>query len=347
MIKEIENEDKLSKLLILILLGLFVSMVFHEIWISFTFSEYEGYFQNFATVFISIILEAMPFIMLGAFISGLLQVFISEEFIVKMIPKNKFLGIFLAGLMGFIFPVCECAIVPITRRLIKKGVPINIAVTFMLAVPLVNPVVLLSTYYAFYNKPSMVFIRGIVGFLTAIIIGFLMGYVEEGKVVLKNNDVAFDNQCNCGCGNQAGYNKNKSKILSVLDHTSAELYSIGRYLIIGALMSAAFQTFVSKTYLLSLGQRSLLSIVILMLLAFVISICSSADAFIAKTFLNQFTIGAIVAFLILGPMIDIKNTLMLSGAFKKTFVAELIICIFFICFIIGCAFNIIDVPLHN
>lgn len=314
----------------------------NEIGLNVTLYSYKGVFQNFSTIFISIVLEAMPFIMLGAFIAALLQEFISEEVIVKIIPKNKFLGLFAAGLMGFVFPVCECAIVPITRRLIKKGVPINIAVTFMLAVPLVNPIVLLSTYYAFYNKPDIVLTRGVFGFLVAVIIGFLIGYIEDGKVVLKDSDYSFDNKCNCGCGNEFGHNKNKSKITSVLDHTSDELYNIGKYLIVGALMSAGFQTFISRNSLMSVGQSTLLSIVILMVLAFVISICSSADAFIAKTFLGQFTLGAIIAFLILGPMIDLKNTLMLSGAFKKRFIAELIICTFFICFAIGCFVNFIS-----
>jgi uncharacterized protein len=176
--------------------------------------------------------------------------------------------------------------------------------------------------------------------LTAMIIGWLIGHAENGKDILKNNEADFNDQCNCGCENNLGHYRNKSKILSLIDHTSAELYGIGRYLIVGAMLSAAFQTFIAKNSILAVGQRTLFSIMVMMALAFILSICSEADAFIAKTFLGQFTIGSITAFLILGPMIDLKNTLMLSGAFKINFVIKLIIYIFSICFIIGCAINI-------
>lgn len=301
--------------------------------------------QNFSTVFLSIIFEALPFIMLGAFISALIQVFISEQTIAKLIPKNKFVGLLIASLMGFVFPVCECAIVPIARRLIKKGVPVSIVVTFMLAVPIVNPVVLTSTYYAFYGKPVMVLIRGGCGLAAAILIGFLIDWLEEDKNPMKFttntlNHQENEHECSCGCGHVHHEHENpKSKIVDIIEHTSAELYDIGKYLIFGAVISSIFQVFISRGYILSAGRSNGYSVLVMMLFAYVISLCSEADAFIARSFLNQFTMGSIAAFLILGPMIDIKNTLMLGAAFKKKFVIELICLIFSVCFIIGTLIN--------
>ena len=129
---------------------------------------------DFATIFTSIILDALPFIIIGSLVSAFIQIFVSQEFIERFIPESTVIGYIGAGLMGLIFPVCECAIVPITRRLISKGVPVGLGVTFMLSVPIVNPVVIMSTYYAFYDVKSMVLVRTIGGFVCAIISGLIM-----------------------------------------------------------------------------------------------------------------------------------------------------------------------------
>jgi uncharacterized protein len=297
----------------------------------------EDIFQNFSVIFISIILEALPFVMLGALISALIQVFISENTMAKLLPKNKFLGILAASLSGFIFPVCECAVIPIGRRLIKKGVPINMAVTFMLSVPIVNPIVLLSTYYAFHGRPYMVLIRGAGGLIIAMAIGTIMGLMEENKSILKPSYLDYENICACGYNHS--YRKQNSRLMEILHHTNTELYDIGKLLIFGAFISAAFQTLVAREQILHLGQHPVYAIIAMLLFAFLISLCSEADAFIASTFVGQFTIGSIAAFLILGPMIDIKNTLMLSSSFKKGFIVKLIFLIFIFCFAAGYIIN--------
>lgn len=297
--------------------------------------------QSFATIFTSIVLEGIPFILLGAFVSALIQVFVSEETITKIIPKNKFLGFFGASLMGFIFPVCECAIIPIARRLIKKGLPFGLGVTFMLAVPIVNPVVLLSTYYAFYDKPSMVIMRGGFGIIAAITIGIFISMVEKKAISpLKNNGYKDEYGCNCGCDINNPLYKYKSKLSIILDHTTREFLSISKYLIFGAFISGVFQTLVSRDVMTSLGSRPMASIGIMMALAFLLSICSEADAFIARTFLSQFTVGSILGFLLLGPMLDIKNTFMLFGNFKGKVAIILTVYIGLVVFIIAAYTNV-------
>lgn len=298
--------------------------------------------QNFAAIFISIILEGIPFILLGALISALIQVFVSEEVIAKIIPKNRILGFLGASLLGFIFPVCECAVIPIARRLIKKGLPLGLGVTFMLAVPIVNPVVLLSTYYAFYDKPSMVLMRGGFGILAAITIGLLVSLTEDGKSSpLKNKGYREEYGCYCGCDSNDVLNKYKSKFNIILEHTIREFLSISKYLIFGAFISAVFQTLVPRELISSLGNKPMASIGIMMALAFLLSICSEADAFIGRTFLSQFTTGSVLGFLLLGPMLDIKNTFMLLGNFKGKVAGKLVVYIGLIIFIIAAYTNVL------
>lgn len=294
---------------------------------------YNNAIQNFSVIFISIVLEALPFIMIGAFVSSLIQVYVTESTIAKVLPKNKFLGLLAASLVGIVFPICECAIIPITRRLMKKGVPVYMAVTFMLAVPIVNPVVMLSTYYAFHSRPYMVFVRGGFGILIAISIGFMISVFQGSKSPVKNTYIEDGIACNCGYDHS--YSANKSKFMQIIHHTNAEVYDIGKLLILGAFISAIFQSLVSRNIILLVGKHPVYSVLTMMAFAYILSLCSEADAFIASTFLGQFTTGSIAAFLLLGPMIDIKNTFMLTASFKKSFVIKLMLLIFTTCFIAG------------
>src|SRR3954451_12413784 len=126
------------------------------------------------TIFISILIEALPFILLGVIISGIIQIFVTDEMMAKAIPKNKFGAIVLASVIGALFPACECGIVPITRRLMAKGVPLYAAIPFMLTGPIINPIVLFSTYIAFGNNWDMVLYRGGIALLVALIVGGLL-----------------------------------------------------------------------------------------------------------------------------------------------------------------------------
>lgn len=303
--------------------------------------------KDFSVIFLSIILEGIPFILIGALASSAIQIFVSEEVIAKIIPKNKFIGVLIASLVGLIFPVCECAIVPISRRLIKKGVPLSIAITFMLSVPIMNPVVLLSTHYAFMGMSYMVVARAMFGIIGAISIGCLIGVLHKDspfkrEIAKKYTGIVGGSGCSCGHAHNHSNHKNKiiRNIEQVISHTSSELYDIGRFFIMGVFLSTCMQVFIPKTFILSIGGSVLSSIIVMMLLAFVLSICSETDAFIARSFLGQFTTGSILGFLILGPMIDIKNTIMLCGSFKLSFVVKLIFLIITICFILAVIANI-------
>lgn len=297
-------------------------------------------FNNIMTIFIGILLEAIPFILLGSLISSFIQLFISENFIAKIIPKNIFLALFFTSLLGIIFPVCECAIIPITKKLINKGVPLSIAITFMLSVPIVNPIVIMSTYYAFATNHSIFIFRTLFGILNSIIIGLIIHKTQKNyPLPIRDKEVSYYEKCACGC-DEITFN-NFSKIRLVLNHTTIELFSVSKYLIFGAFISTLFKVLIPKEILTSFGGSPFLSIIVMIFLAFTLSVCSEADAFIASTFLGKFTTGSILSFLVLGPMLDIKNLLMLLGNFKVKFVIKLSLYILITTIITTFLFNII------
>ena len=287
--------------------------------------------NKFSIVFSSIVIEALPFILIGAVLASFMQVYISNNIFNKIISKNKLLGSIQAGIIGVFLPVCECATVPITKGLLNKKVPLNVAITYMLAAPIVNPLVILSTYYAFDGNIKVVLLRVGVGFSIAVIAGLLMLCLSgENNIFIDNGEGELQGKCLCGCSE---IDDNSSKPIRLLKHTSLEFYEIGKYFIVGATLASIFQTFVPRDIIFYFENSAVLSIIILMAFSFLISLCSEADAFVASTFMNRFSLGSITGFLIIGPMIDLKNTIMLFSIFKKSFVIKLLFVVFSLCFI--------------
>lgn len=301
-------------------------------------ASWAGHLHGFGMMFISILLEALPFVLLGTLVSSLMHLYLNADVIKYWLRRGHWLGLATAALLGFLFPVCECAIIPITRGLVRKGVPVGMAVAFLLAVPIINPIVLASTFYAFHGAWGVVLLRAICGFLVAIFVGDHLGTRYRNAYPLRTVSFYDTHECDHeDCGNHAhthgahptsreGVGMTRS-LLQLLGHTSEEFFEVGRFLIIGAALSAALQTLVPRQLLTVVGQNSVLSVVALMALAYCLSLCSEADAFIARTFVGQFTGGSILAFLVLGPMLDIKATLLLSGTFTGQFVQRLAVAV--------------------
>jgi len=280
-------------------------------------------FLNFKTIFLSIVIEALPFILIGVLVSALLQNFVSEEQIQRLLPKNKILKILLACLAGIIFPVCECGIVPVARRLVSKGVPLYSAVTFMLAAPIINPVVASSTAVAFSASPKMVWYRLGLAFFVSFAAGLIVSFLFEGNEL---RGTIAQSRCDCGCVHDHYHSRNTfaNKLSSTMRNACDEFFEMGKYLILGACLAAFVQTTLSRDVLLNIGQGLWSSIAAMMAFAFGISVCSSADAFIAASFSSHFTTGSLLAFMVFGPMIDVKNVLMMLNVFKLRLVVMLI-----------------------
>ncbi len=284
---------------------------------------------KFANLFITILIEAVPFVILGSFVSAVIQLYVSQDIIKRIIPRNIVLAYFEMALIGMIMPLCECAIVPIARRLIKKGMPVGLGITFMLAVPIVNPIVILSTYYAFYNNISIVILRTIGGIVCSIMIGVIINLLCRSEKTIRFSGYEENEYCSCGCSME------KRNIISVIKHTNIEFLEITRYLICGAFLSSAFQIFCEKFNMIEMSNNKILAIIFMMMLGFSLSLCSEADAFVGAGFLETQGICGCLGFLLLGPMLDLKNLIILMGVFRKKFVLKLsvitMLCIFSIC----------------
>ena len=290
-----------------------------------------------STIFLSIVIEALPFVLLGCLISGALQVFLTPERVKRWLPDNRFLSILTGSVLGFFFPSCECGIVPIVHQFVKKGVPVHTAFAFMLTAPIINPIVIFSTFIAFGNSWEMAGWRMVGSFVVALIIGIWLAYFQKESVLKTKIQQTIDHNHhhNHHHDHTHGTNKNEEvkigriKQLSqqtghVLTHSIDEFFDTGRYLIVGGLIAASMQTYLPTRVMLTLGSTKLLAIIIMLLLAFTMSLCSEADAFIGSSLLSLFGTAPVVAFLVFGPMVDIKNLLMMKRYFNGRFILMLI-----------------------
>ncbi|EOS7782786.1 permease [Enterococcus hirae] len=290
-----------------------------------------------STIFLSIVIEALPFVLLGCLISGALQVFLTPERVKRWLPDNRFLSILTGSVLGFFFPSCECGIVPIVHQFVKKGVPVHTAFAFMLTAPIINPIVIFSTFIAFGNSWEMAGWRMVGSFVVALIIGIWLAYFQKESILKTKIQQTIDHNHhhNHHHDHTHGTNKHEEvkigriKQLSqqtghVLTHSIDEFFDTGRYLIVGGLIAASMQTYLPTRVMLTLGSTKLLAIIIMLLLAFTMSLCSEADAFIGSSLLSLFGTAPVVAFLVFGPMVDIKNLLMMKRYFNGRFILMLI-----------------------
>lgn len=288
--------------------------------------------KNISIIFISIFFESLPFLLLGSLISSVIEVYVSDDTFEKLIPKNVFLGSIVGIFLGFFLPACDCAVIPVSKRLIKKKVPLNVAISFMLASPIINPVVLLSTYYAFYKvNPKIFWLRLIFGILISLIIGIIMGILFK-KNVIKNKIEDMEEECCCHHHHQKSHIL-KDDLISIIKHTVYDLFDVLKYLMFGALLASLIQVVIPRSIITIFNNNYILSIIILMVFAYLISLCSTSDSFIGKSMLSSFGTSGVLAYLLLGPMIDIKNTVVLLGNYKKKFVVTLISLIFIFVFL--------------
>ncbi len=291
---------------------------------------------TFSTRFLGIFIEAAPFLLLGTLTSGLIEVFVNRAHIARLVPRNRLLGAGFGVLLGFVFPVCECGVVPVTRRLFSKGLPISVGVTFLLASPVMNPIVLVSTWSAFGLGPVLIG-RYVITALVAGAIGLVFAIGGRPRDVLRPTALATisggavdapPRYVNARVGDAAEAKPQGTllpRLRAALSLASDEFIDMGRYLIIGSLLAATMQTVVSQDLLLSLGRGPVTSVITMQVLAYVLSVCSTVDAFLALAFRGAFTTASILTFLTFGPMVDMKSTLMFLGVFKPRTVLYLVL----------------------
>lgn len=307
--------------------------------------------QNFVTVFLGIFIEAVPFLLLGSLASGLIAEFVSADDIARLCPRNKVLATGVGTLLGMAFPVCECGVVPVVRRFYQKGLPISAGIAFLLAAPVINPIVIASTYAAFGFGPIF-WGRIIFTLLVAFGVGMVFSAQPNlarivaprslapvmGGLEIENEELRMEKGRSSGA-NSRFLNFN-SRLQNAFSIATDDFFDMGRYLVLGVLIAAALQTFAPQSALLSVGRGPVTSVIALQVLAFVISVCSTVDAFIALSFLGTFTPGAIIAFLVFGPMVDIKSVVMYADVFRPRAIFYIVALTFLATLLIGVFINL-------
>ncbi|MEB3182678.1 MAG: permease [Nostocaceae cyanobacterium] len=317
--------------------------------------------NNGFTLFLSLLVEALPFLLLGVLFSSLLLLFIDERQLIAKIPKNPLLGALIGSMVGFLFPVCECGNVPVARRMLTQGVPTPVAIGFLLAAPTINPIVIWATWTAFRDQPEIVVLRVVFSLCIATILGCVFSFQSDLQPIVQPSiarAVKFSKSQSetkrsrsTGPGQQvvastllqsgtymlgkpgqplrmdtAVMSDNMTaaipqkpladKLRLVVDNSIQELRELGAVLVIGSAIAATIQVAVPHELILGLGSGPISSIAAMMILAAVVSICSTVDSFFALSFASTFTSGSLLAFLVFGPMIDLKAIGLMLSIFK-------------------------------
>lgn len=319
------------------------------------------------TLFLSLLVEAFPFLLLGVLLSSSLLLLIDEGKLIKNLPKNPIIGALVGACAGFLFPVCECGNVPVARRLLMQGLPTSMAIAFLLAAPTINPIVIWSTWVAFRDQPEIVLYRVVFSLAIAMTISLIFSRQTDPRPLLQPSlakrlsllqsytcpplpsPVSRKAQENYPLLRSGTYLLNKSGSPLRLDDTTTatamlmppkavgkpsrfrfffenviqELRELGGMLVLGSAIAASIQIFVPREWILGLGQGTISSIAAMMLLASLISICSTVDAFFALSFAATFTSSSLLAFLVLGPMIDLKSVGLMLSIFKPRMILYL------------------------
>jgi len=311
------------------------------------------------TLFLSLLVEAMPFLLLGVLFSGLLLLWVDERKLVAAMPKNPLLGAILGSCVGFLFPVCECGNVPVARRLLLQGAPTPVAIGFLLAAPTINPIVIWSTWVAFRDQPEIVVLRVLFSLGIAIAVACIFSVqadlrpllqpavtrsilrsqsplkpgwepvgtqkeqtpllLQSGSFLLGQPGAPLRMDATVLQASLSAAKPNKparDRWRLFLENTVQELRELGGVLVLGSAIAALIQVAVPREIILSLGSGPVTSILAMMILAAVVSICSTVDSFFALAFASTFTGGSLLAFLVFGPMIDFKAIGLMLSVFK-------------------------------
>ncbi|MDA0866694.1 MAG: permease [Cyanobacteria bacterium] len=330
------------------------------------------------TLFLSLLVEATPFLLLGVAFSSILAIWVDERALVKRLPKHPALAALTGSLFGCLFPVCECGNVPVARRLLMQGAPSAMAIGFLLAAPTVNPIVFWATWVAFRDQPAMVFWRVGLTVIIAVIMGWLFSTQKDLRPFLQPaiaramappaQATAVESSRSSGndllsggtfllqgqgqtlkldapfaevMGAVAVLPQSASdKFRAVLEMMLQEFRELGAVLVMGSAIAATVQVAIPRGWILALGQGPITSILAMMVLAWVVSICSTVDSFFALSFASVFTSGSLLAFLVFGPMIDLKNISLLLTTFKGPAVAYLFVLAALLTFVMTLAVNL-------
>jgi len=273
---------------------------------------------TFVLIFTSLVVEALPFVLMGALVSAIIEVYVPASWFGRVAGLPLPVQLPAAALGGFAFPVCECGSVPVARRLIAKGMHPAAGLAFMLASPILNPIVLASTWVAYSGRgvaTEMVLGRAGLGLILALTAGWAIG-TDQARDLLRPRP---------GEGQEHDHapSRPQMKFSEFTAHLASDFFFMGRFVVLGGAIAALMQTAIPQSIVGGLAQTPIVSALALMGLAFVLSLCSEADAFVAVSFV-QFPLGSQLAFLVFGPVVDAKLALLYGATFRRRFVLRLV-----------------------
>lgn len=302
---------------------------------------FETWLPDFSFLFLSILVEGAPFILLGTIISGFIDVYLPSGAMDRILPRNRSLAVMMSGMLGIIFPVCECAVVPVIRRLVKKGLPPACAITYMLAAPIVNPVTFLSTYSAFKKIPlEMAGSRLLFGYVIAVMVGLILLRLNVRRILKPGIAREIEEVTARRAGDHDHDHDHEdedkgNRLIMALRAAMRDFVDVGIYFVIGITIVAIVntpppidqETIPLRDYIDGTAESTWGAPAALMGLAFLLSLCSTSDAFIAAT-LDAFGQGARLAFLVFGPMMDVKLLFLYSTILSRRFILALAVGLF-------------------
>jgi uncharacterized protein len=291
--------------------------------------------QLFTILLLAVLLEGFPFLLLGACISGIIEVMVPDKVLKGLFPENRFFAALIGSCLGLFFPVCSCGNIPVTRRLINKGVPVSGCIGYLLAAPIINPITIVSTFIAFPGNGGIVLSRLGLALLVAVAGGYMLGSPAHGEI-LRDTPVGKD-ACGCDACND---DEDESRLARILHHAEHDFFLTGKFLIIGASVACLFQTFLTRSALGAFAHHPVYSVILLGGMAMAFCLCSFADAFVASTF-TPFSPPAKVAFMVAGPMANVALIILYLGTFKRPYAIRLILWIVASVFILSGIWGII------
>jgi len=289
--------------------------------------------SDFSFSFLSVVLEGVPFILMGVVLSGLIDVFLPPRVLARILPRNAAAGILMGGALGAILPMCECGIVVVIRRLLQKGLPLSNAIAYMLAAPVVNPIVAVSTYAAFRGQGPMEMMLCRIGlaFVVAVIMASIVYFLSR-STVLREDLVAGPVDTDDHHDHRSAGEKSAAAVRAA----TKDFLDVTVFFVLGAAVATLFNTSVNQQVIMPLAEDRMLAVGSMMALASLLSLCSTSDAFVAATF-TAFPSAAKLAFLVFGPVVDLKLIFIYGLVFRKRFIVFLVLGLFLLVFGL-CAF---------
>ena len=297
--------------------------------------DWLGRAQEMVTIFLGILIEAIPFLLLGVLVSQLLALIMHDGRAFRWLPRSRLGSLASLTALGVLFPVCECGNVPVARRLVTHGVPVASAMVFLLAAPALNPVVALSTYAAFRGDPALVVARLAFTFVIALGVGLILSlHPQPSELLRRRGQASRDLDPAVATVPASG-----TRLSRFATAALSEFAEMGAVLVVGAGLASLTQMLVPRGVLLGLGQGPVLSVLVMMAFAVILSVCSTVDAFVALAYAGTFSDGSLAAFLVYGPMIDIKSILLMLTVFSPKAVVLVTLLVTEAAFLVGVGLN--------